>query len=198
MTLAHRSVLKSRVVACAILLTVLFSGCRWIDRLLGRPTVTITQPLIVEAAKDYDVGPERPAITETDRTFPGPTAPDTAAPTTITIATMTLKSGRPRGPRQLMARITSNKAYPLMGIVEGQNFVWRNTWDSTAVASVNTLTPARPGEPDHVLTRDSRSNRYPAVNPPHQPRLLKLLVNSFAFVACLDDPGCGTGHCGYY
>jgi hypothetical protein len=196
MTLPQRSVLSSRVIACAVLLTVLVSGCSWIERLFGRPQ--ITQPLIVEAAKDYDVGPERPATPETDRTFPGPTAPDSAAPTSITIASMTLKPGRPRGPRQLMARITSDKAYPLMGIVEGQNFIWRNTWDSTDVASVNTLTPAKAGAPDHVLTRDYRPNRYPAVDRPHRPRLLKLTVNSIAFVACLDDPGCGTGHCGFY
>jgi hypothetical protein len=198
MTLAHRSVLNSRVVACAILLTALFSGCRWIDRLLGRPTATASQASIFDAAKDYDVGPERPAVEETDRAFTGPTAPDTAAPTSISIATMTLKPGRPRGPRQLLARITSNKAYSLMGITEGQNFVWRSTWDSSAVASVNTLTPGKAGAPDHVLTRDSRPNRYLPVGTPHQPRLLKLLVNSFAFVACLDDPGCGTGHCGFY
>lgn len=200
MTLRQRSVLKSQVVAAAVVLTVLFSGCRWIDRLFGRGQTT-SQAFVLEAAKDYDVGPERGAITETDRGFPGPTAPDTAAPGTITIATMTLKSGRPRGSRQLLARITSDKDYPLMGIVEGQNYIWRNTWDSTAVAAatwVNTLTPAKYGKPDHVLTHDSRLNRYPAVESPHQPRLLKLIVNSIAFVACLDDPGCTSGHCGYY
>lgn len=199
MTLAQRSVVKSRILACAVLLVTLASGCNLINRALGRG-LTDSQAAIREVENDYDVGPERPAITENDPDYQGPTAPDTAAPGTITIATMRLKQGRPRGSRQLLARITSDKDYPLMGIVEGQNFVWRNTWDSTAVAAatwVNTLTPAKVGSPDHVLSRDPRLNRYPALVTPHQPRLLKLVVNSFAFIACLDDPACGTGHCGY-
>jgi hypothetical protein len=200
MTVSPRSTVQSRAVATAVLLTMLFSGCRMIDPILGRGPRG-SQSAILDASTDYDVGPETGATTETDRAFPGPTAPDTAAPRRITLAAMHLKPGRPRGPRQLLARITSDKDYPLMGIVEGQNFVWRNTWDSTAVAAatwINTVTPAAAGHPDHVLRRDPRLNRYPALVAPHQPRLLKLIVNSFAFIACLDDPGCGTGHCGYY
>jgi hypothetical protein len=135
-----------------------------------------------------------------DPNFPGPTVSNDEAPT-MTIATLKLKPGRPRGARRLLARITSDKDYAPMGIAKGQNFVWRNSWDSTAVAAatwVNTLTPARAGRPDHVLTRDPRLNRYPPVGVPHEPHLLKLTVRSIAFVACLDDPICGTGHCGNF
>jgi hypothetical protein len=199
MTLAHRSIVTPRVAVCAALLVVLASGCHQIESLFGRGR-TATQSAILDAQDDYDVGPERPAIAENDPGFPGPTAPDAAAPAVITIATMRLKPGRPRGPSQLLARISSDRDYPPLGVVAGRNIVWRNSWDSTAVAAarwINTLTPAKGGKPDHVLTRDPRLNRYPATIP-HQPRLLKLTVRSIGFIVCLDDPACGSGHCGHY
>lgn len=196
MTLANRSIVQSRVVACGVLLIAAAAGC---SHLLGHVR-TATQSAILEAQNDYDVGSERPPVAENDPIFAGPTAPDAAAPAVITIATMTLKPGHPRGPRQLLARITSDRDYAPLGIAAGQNFVWRNSWDSSTVAAArwaNTITPASAGRPDHVLTRDPRLNRYPATIP-HQPRLLKLAVRSIGFIVCLDDPMCSTGHCGYF
>ena len=189
--LAHRSVSTSSLISCIALLAASTASCH---RPLALPTPT--QLSVLGAADDYDVGPERPSTTEVDPDFPGPTV--STEPPDMTIAAMTLKPGRPRGPRRLLARITSPSDYEPMGLVKGQNLVWRNTWDSTATGAVDVVTPMRPGRPDHVLTRDPRLNRYPPTDAPHRPRLIKLSVRSFAFVACLDDPMCPTGHCGKY
>jgi hypothetical protein len=197
MTIPHRSRRSSRITA-SLALALLASGCLWFGQ---GPAPTASQSAVLNASNDYDIGQERAAMVENDPAFPGPTSPDAAAPTTITIATMTLKPSRAHGSRRLLARITSDKDYPLLGIYTGQNFVWRNSWDTTAVSApawINTVTPAAPGKPDHVLTRDPRPNRYPAYDAAHQPSLHKLTVRSVVYIVCLDDPMCGTGHCGNY
>jgi hypothetical protein len=193
MTPTHRSRPTSRLIPCLALLALLAllaSSCA---------SLTTSQVAVSNALDDYDVGPDRPPTTETDTGFRGPTVQD--APPHMTIATLTLKPGRPRGTRQLMALIKSDEAYAPMGIAEGENVVWRDTWDSTAVAAerwINVVTPRKRGKPDHTLRRDPRRDRYPALSVPHQPRLIVLSVRSFALIACLDDPSCGTGHCGHY
>lgn len=198
MTLAHRSLSTSRWIPYVALLVVLTSSCKKELDLLPTPS----QITVLDAQDDYDAGPERAPATEADTLVPGMTLqPDDDAPT-MTIATLTLKPGRVRRSRRLLARITSNKDYAPMGIAKGQNLVWRDTWDSTAVAAAawhSVLTPTtRPGRPDHVLVRDPRPNRYPPSVVPHQPRLIRLTIRSFAFVLCLDDPMCPTGHCGNF
>jgi hypothetical protein len=205
MRLAEQPTLKR--LAVVSLVAVSFVGCRSLFFPRGEPDPggiserTTTQALILsEANRDYDFGPELPAVSRIDRTFPGPTAPDSAAPT-MTMAVMTLKAGVARPPQRIIARITSDRDYPLMGIYEGVNFVWRNTWDSTAVAAAtweNRVTSDNPGLPDHVLVRDARLNQFPPTGTQHTPSILKLSVNSIAFEACLDDPVCPSGHCGYY
>jgi hypothetical protein len=200
MTNAHWPHRRFRVAAY-LALTVLASGCQWLFPPSAPPAPTPSQSAVLDASKDYDIGPEHSPIVQNDPAFPGPTAPDAAAPTIITIATMTLKPSHTRGSRRLLARITSNRDYPLLGVYEGQNFVWRNTWDSTAVSApawINTVTSTSPGKPDHTLTRDNRSTRYPPFDAAHQPSLFRLTVRSIAFVVCLDDPMCGTGHCGNF
>ena len=193
MTLARRPTWKSLTIPRIVLIAAVVSGCNKDQQL------TATQSAVLAAKDDYDEGPERPMETADDPNFPGQTVSDDDAPV-MKIRTLTLKQGHSHGPKRLFARIHSDKNYPLMGIHAGQNIVWRDSWDSTAVASAtwkNTVTPEEPGEPDHVLTRDSRLNQYPAVVA-HQPRVIKLKVRSVAFVVCLEDPMCGTGHCGHY
>lgn len=198
MRITHTSRRMLRLVPF-LAFTLLASGCRWFFP--PRPVATASQSAVVDALKNYDIGEERLPTVENDPAFQGPTAANAAAPTTITIATMTLKPSGARGSRRFLARITSNKDYPLLGIYEGQNFVWRNTWDSTVVSAptwINTITPAALGKDDHVLTRDPRPSRYPVYGGAHEPSMYKLIVRSIALVVCLDDPMCSTGHCGYY
>jgi hypothetical protein len=198
MTLAHRSLSNSRVVVHVALLAVLASGCNKVTS--GGTAPTPTQSAIQDVQSDYSVGPERPVVLDTDPGFRGQTIDDAAAPT-MTIATLTLRPGRPRGTRQFLARITSDRDYVPLGIYEGRNYVWRNTWDSTAVAAanwVNAITPARRGRPDYRLTRDPRRDRYRPFGARHEPSLWKVTVRSVAFIVCLDDPACPTGHCGHF
>lgn len=194
MPLARRSPWSLRLIVPLALFVVPAWGC-----FLFRTPLTASQAAVLADKDDYDEGPERPMETENDPTFPGPTIPDDQAPV-MTIKTLKLKSGHAPGSRRLMARIHSDRDYPPMGIHDGWNVVWRDTWDTTVVASATwttTVTPETPGEPDHVLTRDSRTDRYPAVAN-HEPRVIKLKVHSVAFVACFEDPACNTGHCGLY
>lgn len=183
------------------LLALLAIGCR--SQFEPRPPEsppTPTQIAVLLAADDYDSGPERPAIDTIDRGFTGPTVPDNLAPN-MTIATMTLRPGRPEGRRRLLARITSDGDYPPMGIRRGMNFVWRDTWANSLAAAqtwTNWVTPSRAGEPSHRLVRDPRLDRFANVAGHHTPNLLKLRVNSTGFLVCLGDPACPSGHCGNF
>jgi hypothetical protein len=165
------------------------------------PLFLTSQGLILHLANtDYDFGPKRDAIPRVDPGFPGPTAPDSPAPH-MTIETMTMKAGLVHQPPRIIARITSDRDYPLMGIYEGVNYVWRNTWDTTTVAAatwINRITSDNLGQPDHQLVRDTRLNHLPPSGTHHEPSLLKLAVNSIAFELCLDDPLCQSGHCGHF
>jgi hypothetical protein len=116
----------------------------------------------------------------------------------MTIATMRLKSGKPQPSHRLIARIKSDGDYPAMGIHEGMNLVWRSSWDSTTAGSwVTKIVPLAPFMPEHVLTRDPRMHEFTGGDP-REPRLVRVTVASVAFAACLDDPMCGSGHCGYW
>jgi hypothetical protein len=165
---------------------LVLAGCGTTQQLYA-PTPTQVA-LLSEAQLDYDVAPtERPPKDTTDRAFPpGHSVPDDDAPN-MTIATMTLKPGHPPARLKLIARITSNRDFAPMGIQRGMNYVWRDTLTRAAW-----ITP-RSG-PDHHLV-ETPGYQF-ASRPEHQPSLLRVAVNSFAFVLCLDD--CPTGHCGMY
>jgi len=190
-----------RGIAAVPLVALLFVACKGQFYPYGYPGRTTAQAVLLEEAQnDYDFGPERAQIDTADSSFPGPSVDDTLAPN-MTIASMTLKPGRARPPRRLLARLSSDRDYPAMGIYAGVNFVWRDTWDTTAVAAAtwrNRVTSSRPGHPDHDLVRDSRLDRFPSTLGLHRPSVLRLRVNSIAFELCLDDPACPSGHCGYF
>lgn len=153
--------------------------------------------LIVEAATHYDTGPKRGPLAIRDTAFPGPSTPGDSAPH-MSIATMTLKTGHARPPYRLIARIMSDGDYPAMGIYRGMNFVWRSSWDTTAAATwVTKVVPMTPSATEHVLKRDPRLHEYTSGDPA-EPRLVQVSKASYAFAACLDDPMCGSGHCGYW
>jgi hypothetical protein len=154
--------------------------------------------LMREAVTEYDIGPERPPLAIRDTAFPGPSTDGETAPQ-MTIATLRLKArhSRPSG-HQLIARIKSNGNYPAMGIHTGLNFIWRNSWDSTAAARwVTKVIPMHPSAPDYTLHRDSRLHEYTSGDAA-EPRLVRVTKASFAFATCLEDPMCGSGHCGYW
>ncbi|HET9013174.1 MAG TPA: hypothetical protein VFN38_15215 [Gemmatimonadaceae bacterium] len=190
----------------ALLLSIstLLAGCALLEQPYREAApVYITgtseqQAIFFEALTDYNIDAEREPIAITLATFPKPSIPDTSAPH-MTIATMRLKPGHmPPASHRLIARITSDGDYPAMGIYAGANFVWRNSWDSTAVATwVTRVVPTKPSMPAYVLTRDPGMHEFTSGDA-HQPRLVRATIASVAFAACLDDPMCPTGHCGYW
>jgi hypothetical protein len=156
------------------------------------------QAILAEAATEYDTFAERPPVAIDLPNFRGPHTPGNvdAAPN-MTIATMRLKSGHPQPGHRLIARITSAGDYPPFGVYAGMNFIWRNSWNNADTATwVTKVVPTKPSAPpEHVLHRDSVEYTHGA---PTEPRLVKMTVASFAIAACLDDPRCGSGHCGLW
>jgi hypothetical protein len=175
-----------RCLVFPVLAGLLLAACSNTQQLYA-PTLTQVA-LLTEAQHDYDVAPtERPPKDTMDRAFPpGHSVSDDDAPN-MTIATMTLKPGHAPTRLKLIARITSNRDFPPMGNQRGMNYVWRDT-----VTKAARITPQ--AGPDYHLVE---TPGYQFVSrPEHQPSLLRVAVNSFAFVLCLDD--CPSGHCGMY
>jgi len=100
---------------------------------------------------------------------------------------------------RIIARIRSERAYAPMGIQAGENFIWRNSWDSTAAGSWQTkIIPGDVSAKQYALTRDPRRIEY-THGDPMEPRLVRILVASEGLGVCLDDPVCQPmGHCGYF
>ena len=150
-----------------------------------------------EAESLYDFGPERPPLRANDPAFKGPVVPDGEIPR-MWISTATLKPNVPVPKDRIIARIRSERAYPLLGIAAGENYVWRNSRDARRAKSWVTLVVAADSAlARHTLKRDERLMEY-THGEPAEPRLVILQVHSQSLSMCLDDPMCSTGHCGYY
>jgi hypothetical protein len=177
-----------RGLAIAPLAGLLFVGCK---SLFNPPDVdthtTMRIAILRVIQEDYDVSPtKRPPKDTTDRAFPpGHSVPDDQAPT-MTISTLRLKSGHTASSQKPLAIIDSDGSFGPMKIRKGLNLVWL---DASGQAWI---TP--PSGADHRLER-TPGYQFPA-RPEHEPSLLRVAVNSIAFVLCLDD--CGSGHCGMY
>lgn len=159
---------------------------------------TSSVAIVRQARALYDYGPERAPLTITDRDFQGPHVADGTIPR-MWIATAKLKRASPMPGYRIIARIRSERAYRPMGIQAGENYIWRNSWDSTAAGSWQTkIVPGDVSAKQFALTRDPRKIEY-THGDPMEPRLVRVLVASEGLGACLDDPVCQPmGHCGYY
>jgi hypothetical protein len=139
------------------------------------------------AQRHYSVRSERPPRDTTDYSLPpGHSVPENDAPI-MTIATMTANPGPILFPGKILARITSSRDYKPMGIKQGPNILWRDAYKRVWI------TPQSNG-PHEELNQVPRYI-FP-LEPGHEPSLLRVKTNSFAFIACLDD--CGSGHCGMF
>jgi hypothetical protein len=209
MNVNERSCGRQVCVAAAAVLALFGAGCNKDQTLQQTPqtlTVADTQGLspaqvaiFQEAVTEYDTDTaERPPLAIRDTAFPGSHTPGDSAPH-MTIATMRLKTGHPKPPHRLIARIKSDGDYPGIGIREGTNFIWRSSWDTTTAATwITKVVPMKASAPEYVLHRDARLHEYTSGSSAAEPRLVKVAVASFAFATCLDDPMCGSGHCGYW
>ena len=154
--------------------------------------------IIAEARKLYDYGKERPPVAVRDTAYLGPYVSDDSIPR-VWIATASLKPGIRRPKTRIIARIRSERAFAPLGLIAGYNYVWRNSWDTAAVARWTTrVVPDDRSAKPHDLVRDARNHEYTRGMSPLEPRLVRIKVHSTALGLCLDDPICPTGHCGYY
>jgi hypothetical protein len=154
--------------------------------------------IVAQAESLYVFGRERQPVTVSDRRFKGPYVADESIPR-MTIATAKLKSGITPPAHRIIARIRSARDYPKMGIDSGYNYVWRSSWDSAAAATwVTKVVPRDTSTAMHLLTRDPRNQEFTHGMSAMEPRLVRIQVHSAAIGACLDDPICPSGHCGYY
>ena len=159
---------------------------------------TSSRSVIREARTLYDYGRERPPLAIRDTAYTGPYVSDDSIPR-VWIATASLKANAPRPKTRIIARIRSERAFAPLGIVAGYNYVWRNSWDTAAVARWATrIVPDDSVAKPHDLVRDARKHEYTRGMSPMEPRLVRIKVHSTALGLCLDDPICPTGHCGYY
>lgn len=159
---------------------------------------TISRTAIIRQAESlYAYGTERPQLRGKDPEFPGPVVGDGRIPR-MWIATARFKGSGARPKDRIIARIRSEAPYPQMGIAKGYNYVVRNSWDRQAAHAWRTSVVARDMSIEtHDLTRDARKIEF-THGEPLEPRLVVLKVHSVGLGVCLDDPVCGTGHCGYY
>jgi hypothetical protein len=164
------------LAAFAVVITVvLFAGCY--------PT---RSEILTAARTDYDFGKPRPPKDTTIGRYDGATVPDGLAPT-MTIETLTLKASASPNPfYRILARIHSTGNYAPLGIVGGDNFLYRAIGGSKWITNDSSAFPHRL---KHHAPLDSLAT------PPVEPMLVRITTNSIAFVACLE--GCPSGHCSY-
>jgi hypothetical protein len=160
---------------------------------LGRKKPDPTQ--VAELVTHYDfVDPTGP-VAATIPLPDGTQLPDAAAPVAFTIARAVPKSSPAPSGKVILALIKSDKPYPHLGIAAGDNYVWRDAtnpdpskWETYMVQ----LAPAA------NFKKLKRGSTHYSTGDPTQPRLVKAVSRGFvAFGVCLDDPMCGSGHCGY-
>ncbi|MEO8335030.1 MAG: hypothetical protein ABI664_08660 [bacterium] len=140
---------------------------------------------LTEATTNYTYGAERqPAAVDTALIgAPGGTLP------TITIATATQTSADGRVPgNRFSFRLTSDAAYPAMGIAPGLNYVWRDTITGPEGPNRLLVIPADTTYPMTWLKRDSSVTSY-VPGPAVEPRLVR---STMGFGAC--DNNC-VPHC---
>lgn len=146
-------------------------------------------------AKSYQfVDPQGP-IDPVNPLPPGTGVKDSDAPTKITIArAVPTATPAPTG-KVILALVNSDKEYKPLGIEEGDNYIYRDETDPDSTKWETYMVPVKAGSNPKHMKRDKE--RY-SEGDHTQPRLVRVLTKSLvAFGACLDDPACQSGHCGY-
>jgi hypothetical protein len=159
-----------------------------------------SQAEVLKLAASYTFpNPRAPVAPIAD--LPNPDLPDTDAPTKLTIARAVPIT--PPGPvdRVLMAVVYSDKPYKRLGIEVGNNYIFRDSSEHDPKKFETYMVPADPGSSGDAKKLKRASEKF-SDGDHTEPRLVrtvtKLMTGSMlAFGACLEDPGCGSGHCGY-
>lgn len=148
---------------------------------------------VMDLAKSYDfVNPSAPVDANT--ALPGQPVPDTDAPN-MTIARAVAKMSPAPVGFVILAVVTSDKAYKPLGIEPGLNYIWRDETDADAKKWETYMVPANVKSDPKKMKREN--TKY-SEGEHTEPRLVRTLTRAqFSFGACLEDPACGSGHCGY-
>lgn len=134
-------------------------------------------------------------------------------PDTITIAWAHLKPRLPPDPKsQIIALIHSSAAYKPLHIPAGDSYLWRDKFDPTDSKDHSWKLWIIPkDESDGDVKKWKRWKGEVEFSDVHvnpkQPHIIVVhkevsdgvhaLVDGIAFGACIDDPVCSAGHCGY-
>jgi hypothetical protein len=125
----------------------------------------------------------------------GTGVPTTEAPSAITIARAVPTVAPAPSGKVILALVHSDRSYKHLGIAEGDNYVWRDESDPKPKKWVTFMVPAGAGSDPKQLKRGKK--KY-SDGEHSEPRLVRAVTRlGVAFGACLDDPACGSGHCGY-
>ena len=148
---------------------------------------------VMELAKSYDfVNPQGPVAPST--ALPDPGVPEADAPT-MTIARAVPKVSPAPAGKVIMALVHSDKAYKQLGIEAGDNYIWRDSTDSDNKKWETYMVPASAGSDPKKMKR--AADKF-SDGDHTEPRLVRSMTKALlAFGACLEDPACGSGHCGY-
>jgi hypothetical protein len=184
---ARRGILIASGVASSLL------GCGKGDG--GRETRKKPDPVAVIAlANSYSfVNPSGPvnAITPLP---PGDGVDEKDVPT-MTIARAVPKVAPAPAGYVILALVNSDKPYKRLGVETGDNYVWRDETDADSKNWDTYMVPASPTSDPKKLKRESK--KY-SDGEHTEPRLVRSVTRAeFSFGACLEDPACGSGHCGY-
>jgi hypothetical protein len=146
-------------------------------------------------AKSYTFVNPRGPVPPVNPLPSGTGVPDNEAPTAITIArAVPTVTPAPSG-KVILALVHSDRPYKHLGIAAGDNYVWRDESNSKPKKWVTYMVPAGANSNPKQLKRGKK--KY-SDGEHSEPRLVRTETRGrLAFGACLDDPACGSGHCGY-
>jgi hypothetical protein len=168
-----------------------------------RPVQHDFDKVVAEAqppAYTYESSPRPPVNAKNPDDIKHNGVPQNAVPTRFTIAKATRTNPPTQLTEEVLALIDSDQAYAELGILPGNNYIWRYRADADKTKWEVWMVPQRAPQNAKPLTRSSEA-LSDGVDPT-QPRIVRaektrLAVVSIAFGTCLEDPVCTSGHCGY-
>jgi hypothetical protein len=170
---------------------------------IGGRAITHDFAAILQSAQSsaytYEASPRPPVAAKNPDDITHNGVAQGLAPTRFTIA-KAMRSTTPTPlTEEVLAVIDSDRAYPELGILPALNYVWRYRADTDPTKWEVWLIPERAPRNAKQLTRSAE--RF--TDGDHtEPRLVRAektraAVVAIAFGACLEDPACQSGHCGY-
>jgi hypothetical protein len=170
---------------------------------VGRRTFAHDFESIVKSAQPpaytYEISPRTPVLAKNPDDITHNGVAQGLVPTTFTIAKATRSTTPTPLTEEVLAVIESDRAYAELGILPDKNYVWRYRADPDSTKWEVWVIPERVPRNAKQLTRSAE--RF-TDGDHREPRLVRAeksrgVASTIAFGACLEDPVCPSGHCGY-